>query len=44
MNNDESHQTEQARGQFLAYQAEDGSMKLDVRFQDEMNWQRSTTL
>ena len=38
MNNDESHQIEQSRGQFLVYQAEDGRMKLDVRLEDETVW------
>ena len=38
MNNDENHQIEQSRGQFLLYQAEDGRMKLDVRLEDETVW------
>lgn len=38
MNNDENHQIEQSRGQFLVYQAEDGSMKLEVRLEDETVW------
>ena len=38
MNNDESLQIEQSRGQFLVYQAEDGRMKLDVRLEDETVW------
>ena len=38
MNNDESHQIEQSRGQFLVYQAEDGKLKLDVRLEDETVW------
>ena len=27
-----------AKGQFLVYQAEDGKLKLDVRFEDESVW------
>ncbi len=38
MHNDENHQLEQSRGQFLLYQAEDGSMKLEVRLEDETVW------
>ena len=38
MNNDEKQQVEQPRGQFLVYQAEDGSMKLEVRLEDETVW------
>ena len=38
MNNDENHQIEPSRGQFLVYQAEDGSMKLEVRLEDETVW------
>nr|HPG36782.1 hydroxyacid dehydrogenase [bacterium] len=34
----EKHETESARGQFLVYQAEDGKLKLDVRFEDESVW------
>lgn len=29
---------EQGKGQFLVYQAEDGKLKLDVRFEDESVW------
>ena len=29
---------EAAKGQFLVYQAEDGKLKLDVRFEDESVW------
>jgi len=29
---------EPAKGQFLVYQAEDGKLKLDVRFEDESVW------
>lgn len=29
---------EQSRGQFLVYQAEDGKLKLDVRFEDDSVW------
>ncbi len=32
------HVTETPRGQFLVYQAEDGKLKLDVRFEDESVW------
>ncbi len=35
MNN---HSLEEARGQFLLYQAEDGKLKLDVRIEDESVW------
>ena len=38
MHNDESHQIEQSRGQFLVFQAEDGSAKLEVRLQGETIW------
>ena len=34
----EKHEIESARGQFLVYQAEDGKLKLDVRFEDESVW------
>lgn len=34
MNTDERG-LETAKGQFLVYQAEDGKLKLDVRFEDE---------
>lgn len=37
MRNDE-HGLEPAKGQFLVYQAEDGKLKLDVRFEDESVW------
>jgi len=30
--------SEQAKGQFLVYQTEDGKLKLDVRFEDESVW------
>ena len=33
-----SHEMEAPRGQFLVYQAEDGKLKLDVRFEDESVW------
>jgi hypothetical protein len=36
--NDMSHEIEQAKGQFLVYQAEDGKLKLDVRFEGETVW------
>jgi hypothetical protein len=36
-NNDE-YGLEPAKGQFLVYQAEDGKLKLDVRFEDESVW------
>lgn len=31
-------QQEPTKGQFLVYQAEDGQLKLDVRFEDESVW------
>jgi len=33
-----NHDMEPAKGQFLVYQAEDGKLKLDVRFEDESVW------
>ena len=33
-----SHEKEEAKGQFLVYQAEDGRLKLDVRMEDETVW------
>lgn len=36
--NPEDHGLEPAKGQFLVYQAEDGKLKLDVRFEDESVW------
>ena len=36
--NHERHEIEQARGQFLVYQAEDGRLKLEVRLEDETVW------
>jgi len=36
--NHESHEMDQPRGQFLIYQAEDGKLKLDVRFEGETVW------
>jgi len=41
MNNHEprdKQEMEPAKGQFLVYQAEDGKLKLDVRFEDESVW------
>ena len=38
MNNNENHQIEHSRGQFLVYRAEDGRMKLDVRLENETVW------
>ena len=38
MNNEENQQTEKSVGQFLVYQAEDGSIKLEVRLEDETVW------
>lgn len=41
MNNHEpqdNQEMEPAKGQFLVYQAEDGKLKLDVRFEDESVW------
>ncbi len=34
----DNQEMEPARGQFLVYQAEDGKLKLDVRFEDESVW------
>jgi hypothetical protein len=34
----ENSEKEQSKGQFLVYQAEDGKLKLDVRFEDESVW------
>ena len=34
----EEHRIEPSKGQFLVYQAEDGELKLDVRFVDESVW------
>ena len=34
----DGHGLEQAKGQFLVYQAEDGTLKLDVRLEDENIW------
>lgn len=34
----ENTEMETAKGQFLVYQAEDGKLKLDVRFEDESVW------
>lgn len=36
--NPEDHGLESAKGQFLVYQAEDGKLKLDVRFENESVW------
>ena len=36
--NKDEYGLEPARGQFLVYQAEDGKLKLDVRFEDESVW------
>ena len=33
-----NHEMEAPKGQFLVYQAEDGNLKLDVRFEDESVW------
>ena len=38
MNNEENQQIEKSVGQFLVYQAEDGSIKLEVRLEDESIW------
>ena len=32
------HELEPSKGQFLVYQAEDGTLKLDVRLEDETVW------
>jgi len=36
--NKDEHGLESAKGQFLVYQAEDGKLKLEVRFEDESVW------
>jgi hypothetical protein len=36
--NPDDHGSEPTKGQFLVYQAEDGKLKLDVRFEDESVW------
>ena len=36
--NQERHEIEHAKGQFLVYQAEDGRLKLEVRLEDETVW------
>ncbi|NCC51209.1 MAG: hypothetical protein EOM20_08340 [Spartobacteria bacterium] len=36
--NDKDGNMEVSKGQFLVYQAEDGKLKLDVRFEDESVW------
>ena len=36
--NPDEHGLEPAKGQFLVYQAEDGKLKLDVRFEEESVW------
>jgi len=36
--NTNEHKFEQPKGQFLIYQAEDGKLKLDVRFERETVW------
>jgi len=36
--NPDDHGLEPAKGQFLVYKAEDGKLKLDVRFEDESVW------
>lgn len=38
LNTQHSELGEAAKGQFLVYQAEDGQLKLDVRFEDESVW------
>ena len=38
MNNSENYTIEQSKGQFLVYQAEDGTLKLDVRLEEETVW------
>jgi hypothetical protein len=38
MADNERYEIETAKGQFLVYQAEDGKLKLDVRFEDESVW------
>jgi hypothetical protein len=36
--NDNNHEIESSKGQFLIYQAEDGRLKLEVRLEDETVW------
>ncbi len=38
MSDNKNLEIEQAKGQFLVYQAEDGKLKLDVRLEDETVW------
>lgn len=38
MSNEQTEMSDPSKGQFLIYQAEDGELKLDVRFEDESVW------
>lgn len=38
MSNQEMHEVDVPKGQFLVYETEDGSLKLDVRLEDETIW------
>jgi len=38
MNDQEKNEIEQSKGQFLVYKTEDGTLKLDVRLEDETVW------
>ncbi|MCP4160493.1 MAG: virulence RhuM family protein [Deltaproteobacteria bacterium] len=38
MDKNKQNELEQAKGQFLVYRAEDGTLKLDVRLEDETVW------
>jgi len=38
LTNHEKHEIEKSKGQFLVYKAEDGTLKLDVRLEDETVW------
>src|SRR3989339_1825445 len=37
-NENNKHELEFSKGQFLVYQTDDGTLKLDVRFEDESVW------
>lgn len=37
-NENDKHELESSKGQFLVYQTDDGTLKLDVRFEDESVW------
>lgn len=44
MNDNENLELEQSKGQFLVYRAEDGTLKLDVRLEDETVWLTQTLM